>query len=262
MPPVDFWGKLRTFETAHLHFEFHEHDRPLVNQIAKPMEQGYLRLYELLALKPPSAHAKLNFAIVPESASGWMTADNRYEISSPAVAKVPNDLTDAEFLAHNIMSRLVYRVMGGDQSSAGLQWRTLQWALSGWLRTELLAQRAPWHQQAEDAFRKHLHYHWPLQLADISDWNADQSDEQAQLMIQYMAAESVISYVVATDGYGRVPELLRGLSKYDRWDSFIPGVLDQRVATFESGWNQYLLDRYGVTLAELVHHDRALSSGK
>jgi hypothetical protein len=250
MPPAHYWGKVQTLETTHLHFEFYGADSQDVAAIAPQMEAGYLRLYQLLALPIPASQSKLKFGIVPETASGWMAEGDAYEIASPRVSKVPGTLSDAAFLGQNIMSHLVYRVLNSGQDgrsvTAVYRWRTMQWALNGWLRATVLDQRAPWHQQAEAHFRSYLQEHWPLRLAGIAELSSNEPRDRIHLMGQYKVAESVIDYVVDTYGRERLPIFLRSFRRYNSWDQLIHEVWNESTADFESGWNRYLVRKYGV----------------
>lgn len=250
IPPASYWGQVQTLETAHLHFEFYGVDSQDMAEIAPQMEASFLQLYQLLAISVPASQSKLKFGIVPETASGWMAEGDAYEIASPRVSKVPDGLSDADFLGQNIMSHLVYRVLNSGQDgrsvTAVYRWRTMQWALSGWLRTTVLAQRSPWHQQAEAHFRSYLQEHWPLRLSGIAELGSNEPRDRIHIMGQYKVAESVIDYVVDTYGHERLPLFLRSFRRYNNWDQLIHEVWNESTNDFEKGWNRYLVRKYGV----------------
>ncbi|MCC6457524.1 MAG: hypothetical protein IT328_21385 [Caldilineaceae bacterium] len=60
---------------------------------------------------------------------------------------------------------------------------------------------------------------------------------------------TLLEYAVATYGHEQLPVLLASLSHYDEWETLIPAVFGVSASDFEAGWQHYLAQQYGVTLA-------------
>jgi hypothetical protein len=249
-PSHAFWGERQVKETAHLRFEYWTRDAGALEPSVAQLETLYLALYQMLQLEPPATSPKLTFVITPDLIRGVGGTGDRLAVTSPLMSKVPADLSATGYLSQTIVSRMTYRALMGmiiDQQpgdSYSYQWRTLQRAIRGWLRTTLLGQPGPWDLQAEAIFRFHLQEHIPLQLKTLITNGKIPFDDRDYSMWQYAAAESVVDYAVATYGQKRLPALLHGLRADEAWDDLIPSVFGASVADFEQGWNRYLAEKY------------------
>lgn len=65
---------------------------------------------------------------------------------------------------------------------------------------------------------------------------------------QTVALTTLIEYAVATYGYDRLPALVAGLGRYDRWETLLPAVYGISSTEFEAGWRAYLRTHYGLTV--------------
>jgi hypothetical protein len=247
-PTSELWGTTRSLETPHLRFEFSAHDAAAVLPIMERMEVAYLQAHEWLDLPAPANTPKVTFAVVPETVREWGPVGERQLVSSPALTKVPAGLSDADYLAHVLASRFSYQVINqaltGTEYRNSYHWRPLLWAVSGWLRTELLTQRSPWHQQAEDIFRQRLPERLPLQLMAASESAEGQPASREEFMWRYMIAESVVAYVMHTQGKEQFPAFVQAMAESRAWTSFIEQFFHQSVEEFEKGWNQFLSEHY------------------
>jgi hypothetical protein len=165
------------------------------------------------------------------------------------------DLTDGEYLAHLIIGRLASRAVDtviGESTgyhttgyaTYGYEWRNIRRATSGWLRSELLAQRSPWHQQAEALFGAELEAQLPLQLTRTIARSTGDPFNGPAYMRQYMLAESVVAYIVTAYGPKHLAKFVRSLGQYDSWGRLIPDIFDTSREDFEAGWNYYLRTTY------------------
>jgi hypothetical protein len=146
------------------------------------------------------------------------------------------------------VSRFTSRVLNQTLTETGhtnsYGWQNMFRALRGWVRTEMLAQRSPWHLQAETVFST-LRQEYPhLRLTDISDPYASVLPTREQDMWEYMVAESVIAYAINVYGWERLPAFVQALGEYGYWGVLIPRVFGVSVADFEEGWNRYLEEYY------------------
>ena len=252
-PAPDFWGAQHSLETAHLRFEFTARDLPAVESIAEQIDAHYVALHQMLNLAPPSLYTKLTFVLEPATVHEWDESNNdRLHLASPILSTIPQSLSDETFLTHQMVSLLIERAVDGAVMEAvdaegrdySARWQMMIWALNGWLRTDLLGHPSPWHQQAADHFRQQRTDQPPLQLRDLAAWNSRAEGEQARLMGEYAAAESVIAYAVATYGRDFLPTLAHGFGEHRFWSDLIPAIYGVSAETFEAGWNEYLAEHY------------------
>jgi hypothetical protein len=248
LPTAAYWGQLRALETPHLRFEFYERDAGLMIALANRLELVYLQLYRLFGLEPPLNEGKLTLAVLPEPVRTGSSYGGRLRFTSPTLARVPQGLSDADHLAHQIVSRFTSRVLNQVLTESGrtnsYSWQNMFRAVRGWLRTDVLAQRSPWHQQAELVFRR-LRQDYPyLHLVDVTDPYRSELPSREQDMWEYMVAESIVSYAVDTYGQEKLTTFVQGLGEYNYWSALLPRTFGVPVAEFEAGWNRYLDQTY------------------
>jgi hypothetical protein len=61
-----------------------------------------------------------------------------------------------------------------------------------------------------------------------------------------ITGESVIEYIVATYGRDKLPSLVDGLGRYVTLDALIPALFGLSLSDFETGWQTYLAQHYGL----------------
>ncbi|MBV7332989.1 hypothetical protein KFU94_33125 [Chloroflexi bacterium TSY] len=248
IPALQYWGVRRTFDTAHLQFEFRDRDATTINTIAQQIEQEYVELYKILGLEAPQPADKLIIALMPNDVGRRQTIGNRLEFTSPQLSLIPATMSDAEFIHHYIMSRLTYRAvteaMSNYRNRNQYQWENVIWGFTGWLRTDILGQRAPWHEQAERLFKRNSHKRLPLSLSSVTSSEYFMQPNQENIMWHYIATESVIDYALNTYGRHKIPALLQAFSDHETWMSLIPAVFELPAEQFELDWNQSLYQKY------------------
>lgn len=248
LPTGVYWGHEMTLETPHLRLTFGERDAETVLAILDQLELVYVQLHGLLRIELPTTGDKLAFHIVPELVRGWGSYGKQQRLTSPVLAKVPDGMSPADYLAHTMVGRftslLMNQIVVERDGVYTHSWRTLLWALDGWLRNELLARRSPWHYQAEAALRKHQHEIMPLHLIDVVEQPVYDPYDQQTMMRQYIIAESAVAYALTTFGRERLPALLVGLDHHGSWNGLIRSVLGVSPEEFERGWNQYVEEHY------------------
>lgn len=254
IPSDSFWGESQALESAHIALEFSHRDTHLATQIWPKLEALYLTLHERLQLAPKPGAPKHTFVLIHEPPRGWTRATYRQFITAPGLSKIPLALSDEDYIMQQIVSRLTYQtvdsMLDSTNSSFISQWETLIWALNGWLRTDLLNQRTPWHMQAEDLLRAAPKQEEQLSLSAIGPWRSRGGSDQAAIMRRYIEAESVIAYIVSAHGRAILPELIRGLSEHSTWDTLVPAIFATDVDQFEDNWHEYLADRFKWSRAE------------
>jgi hypothetical protein len=61
-----------------------------------------------------------------------------------------------------------------------------------------------------------------------------------------VALATVVEYVEATYGPAQVPVLVAQLAEHTGWETLVPAVFGLPAAEFETGWQRYLAEQYGL----------------
>jgi hypothetical protein len=245
-PGPTFWGARQIYETDHLRFLFYSRDAELIEPHLTAIDQIYLTLHDLVGQQPPTTTAKLLIALTPEMVAGRGISNERIDVTSPVMARIPESLTPTAYISQSIVSRLSFWVVNGYGHDPALPsfaagWRGVMRGLRGWLRTDLLGQHWPWDARAAAFFQEHYPQRLPLTVATLTSWSETPwEDDQNRRLWQAGAAESMLNYAVDTYGRDRLAVLVQGLRQHDSWEELIPAVFDMSVAEFEAGWNAYL----------------------
>lgn len=246
LPPDHYWGVQQVRETTHLRFEYRAHDAEVIEPQMARLEALYQELYHFLALEPDTPD-KWTFILMPDRTDGRTSYYYRTEYTSPALSEVPAMLSDQEYVAQMMVSSMVSQAVYGvspNRRNYLHTWEMVVWSLYGWLRSDLLDQRSPWHAQAQAVFKAALPARLPLRLNDIENWPDDSRPAQERIMRQYMVSESIIDFAMNTYGRSTMPALLTGLEQERDWDRLTTTVFGVSATTFEAAWNRYLVQTY------------------
>lgn len=246
MPADSYWGEAKVTETTHLRFEYRAHDAPMVEAQVERLEALYLHLYQWLELNPETKY-KWTFVLLPDRTDGRTGYYYRNEFTSPALAEVPDMLTDEEYVAQMIISSMTSQAVYGVSPTRRNylhRWEMIVWSLYGWLRSDLLGQRSPWHTQAQEVFKAALPTHFPLTLTDIEHWADESRPAQERVMRQYMVSESIVDFAMNHYGREKLPTLLTAMEVERSWDELTTTVFGVSAAEFEVAWNRYIEAKY------------------
>lgn len=248
VPPPDNWGEAHTLETPHLRYQFRTHDTATVLAILDRTEAIYLLLHELVALDPALTAEKLTFRIDPRLVTGWAYFGRMQPLSSPSLARVPEGMSDADYLAHSITNRLTGLILNqlamDQEREAQANWQMLVWGLNGWMRTDLHARRSPWHRRVETMLVRERATLLPFRLADLLDSPLQRPYELRTFMRQYLLVESIVGYILTTYGRDQLPGLMMVLRDYGSWQEVPEQILSVSPAEFEEGWNRFVATHY------------------
>lgn len=251
LPAEPFWGDSHTRQGEHLRFDYRTVDTAAVEAIAPQMEEVYETVHQTLGLElSPSI---LTIVIVPDLPQATKFSAKYREITSPVLSQIPIALSNTEYLAHQVASQItavaLEQAVVGHPNLHLSRWQRMTWVLRGWLRTDALTQRAPWHQQADALFQQRLANEWPLRLRDLGDWDDAEPATQAERMWQYAASESFFIYTAETYGREIIPVLLDGFGQYPTWKELVPAVFHTSADQLERGYNGWLAARYALSPA-------------
>ncbi|MCC6168696.1 MAG: hypothetical protein IT329_15855 [Caldilineaceae bacterium] len=252
-PPAESWGKQGRLETAHLAFEYYAKDEVAVRAAATTLERAYGELYPLLGLPLPPENVKLTIQVLPAPVGRWTPARNELDVMSPRLAQIPLGQSEAEYLAYDVMGWFTYRALRdatpGTDGRYLYRWPILVWGLRGWLRDDLLDQPSPWRVEARRVFQEAAPQYLPLGLSNITELEGDGRPTRQQVIMRYIAAESFVSFVMATYGRERLPELLKALIHHGSWEEIATDLYGHSVEKLVADWNIYLLAEYGTEAA-------------
>jgi hypothetical protein len=247
VPSPVAWGETRQLETEHLRFVFYARDAAAVEGAAGKLEKAYAGMYHLLGLKGAPAGKQI-IAVTPHPIGRWSSTVPQLEVTSPLLAQIPAEQSDADYLAYDIMGWFTYRVIRDATPSSGLRylyrWPILVWGMRGWMRDELLDQPSPWHAEAVEVLHAAAPHFLPVGLKAITDVRSNARPSREEVILRYLAAESFMKFVVDTYGNEDLPQLMTGLIRYGSWNQIIPEVYNISVAEFEQAWNAHLIKEY------------------
>ena len=248
VPSPAFWGEARQFKTDHLHFYYYERDQAAVEAAAAKLETAYVAIYETLGVGAPPPQRQ-QIAIVPSPTGRWSSVD-RLHVTSPLLAQIPNEQSDAEYVAYEVMGWFTYRaIRDATPNTAGrylYRWPILVLGLRSWLRHDLLDQPSPWHMHARDVLREASPEYLPLRLDQITNIATDRRPTRDEVVLRYLTAESFIQFVVERYGREHLPDFLTALVRYGTWQEIIPPLFGDSVEKFVQEWNAHLLEEYGL----------------
>jgi hypothetical protein len=216
------------------------------------IERAYIKLYLALDLPAPTSKRKLTVAVMNDLSEGWRYYENRLDVTSPVISRVPDGLTDGEFLAQTVVTWMTYRaVRDASPRPSGeflYRWAVMIWGLRNWLRADLLGRPSPWQAQAAEVFRQESQNQIPMRLSEITGLSNISRPDRNQVIWRFMAAESVIAYAAETYGREYLPQLLQGIVQYSSWGDLIPAVYGDSAEEFADGWNRYVAAKYDLEI--------------
>lgn len=169
-PDTVRWGPVQRLETASFVFEYQANDGETVAAIAPQVEAMYMAMRGNFGLANPSPHAKIvvevrltqgpgdknrMFAEIgppqPDSDSPLPRMKYRIWVASPALYRLPVELSDADLLAQSLALPLVTHVVSEVSRNYGSGWQMLEEtnmfrALTLWQLWDLVLPLAAWRE--------------------------------------------------------------------------------------------------------------------
>jgi len=248
VPPPSYWGAPLTMQTPHLTFQYFASDAPAVAEAAARLETAYVDLYAMLGLTPPIADEKIVVVVKPEMVlySTWTSGD--LAVTSPQMMPVAEGWTDADHVASMALGRIILRALNSERFVRLIEpthWGLVISVLRNWLRAELLGQPSAWRTEAQQVFEEQFAAAYPLRLRDLTEFEVEGQHGRYTALWRFMAAETILEYIV--DAYGReaLPAFLHGMSESDSWAELTLNAFGVPVDEFVAGWNLYLSETYG-----------------
>lgn len=245
-PQAEFWGPQRRLETDYFRFDFHQRDAESLAPVLTEVDGLYAELRRDAGLDAPTRDEKLTIDVVPSTdVVTWRFIGDELTVPSPALLKVPEEVTATVQLRDSIYYPLAGRVMHKAQRELGIdsKWEPVIEGVQHWLSWEENPLPSAWRYHVEGLLQEELAASPPVHLAGlITDgrrpWN------RADWWMRIVAAESVVDYAVETYGRERLPALVQALGEHETWDTLIPAVFGVSLADFEAGWRGYLEERF------------------
>lgn len=249
-PQATFWGPRYLLQKGPLRFDFMARDAELIERIAPQVEATYFELFRILGKEPDSPEG-FTIRIVPDLVNGRGIYLNRLEITSPSLSKIPADLSDEEYLLEQITSGIVYRTVEvrefiSFRRDSVYRWRDLQRGLRYWLEDHLTEAEWPWDAQGDELFRHRAGELLPLSVSDIGVWPEGQARDLTYYTWRNAAAKSIVAYTVDAFGIDHIPTLFDGFERYRSRAALVDGVYGLSITEFETGWNTFLVGKYGI----------------
>ena len=247
-PTLSFWGPQRMLDTEHIRFSFRQRDTSLLERASAEVDELYMTFHKIVGLKKNTAATKLKIEIVPDDRGpGKRDGPGRMTTSSPALRRLPVELTDVQVLTRSLFEPLLEEVVDevADQVQIQPQWALILSGLRTWFRAEYSTAYLPqWPVVAAELYRQ-VGVGAPHTLEDILFFDIDSSamfDPSGAYSQEQRAwaAYTVVAYIAASQGKAALPRLLRGLGQYDDWETLIPSVFNLPATEFERDWQAFV----------------------
>lgn len=249
LPPPSYWGEPLTLETPHLTFRYYAPDARAVETAAVRLEAAYVDLYAMLDLAPPAVNEKVVVVVKPEMALSRTWTGGELEVTSPQMMPVSDGFTDADYVASTALGRIIPQALNSERYLRLIEpfhWGLVVSAMRNWLRAELLDQPSAWRAEAQTVFQEHASEAYPLRLRDLTEYEVEGQHGRNTALWRFMAAETILEYIVHEYGREALPAFLHGMSESNSWAELTVAAFGVPIEEFVAGWNQYLSDTYGV----------------
>jgi hypothetical protein len=248
LPPPEFWGETQLLVGTHMRFHYREGDAAVVQEAAAILDRAYSRFHIWFDIEPDPT-ATLEIIVIPDQTGRWPWAGNQMYITSPSLTPKPEGVSEAGYMAEQILNRVIYRAISSGDISRGpylARWPVMNWGLRRYIVRYLLEQPSPWHEEAAEVLYRNSIGQTPLRLPDSFRFSSSTRPSREQVIWRFMAAESVAEYATQTYGAEQLPQLVRALSRYSSWTDLAPALYGLSMEEFAEGWNDYLRLYYGV----------------
>ena len=252
-PIAEFWGDAAHLDTATLHYDFYELDRPYVEAAAAPIEAYHSALRSLLGLPPLAAIERMTIAVAAQHAApGTVLPDGTLIEPSPYLyfAALPGyggpqlyAEAGTTFL-YRLQGQLLSRSLQECRAIYGLRevWKPMMGYLDQWLRdhaAELPALAGGGLPQDKGRLVKPSHAITMLTGASVSSAHFSEYRDRSTQSIAF-SAHALFDFLVADRGPGAIPILLHAFSTEETWDAVIEEAYGLSMNEFQAEWERYV----------------------
>ena len=252
-PILAFWGRKATIETATLHFDFFELDRPFVEQVAEPIDTFHFALRKLLNLPELSAGERITIDVTPSYVPpGKTRPDSSIVEPSPLlyfVALDSNDkgspYADAETRFYlRLRSQLIDRSMMESRIAHDVrqEWISLFRQINRWLYDHAadlpsLVDGEPLRD--EGIIVEPAHAIAVLTGRDMCTGCAIGDANNSGQSITF-STHALLDFLIAYRGPGAISALLATLGKQENWPGVIDAAFGLSMEELQAEWEAYL----------------------
>ena len=240
-PVAAFWGRAATLDTATLHFDFYELDRPFVEAVAEPADSFYRTVRQFLGLPPWSATEQVTITVAPRNVALAILADGTLLNSSPLMRNCYGGCERATMLLMGLRTQLIMRSLEESRAYYHLVpvWEPMYSFLSSWLighadeLPAVVTGGTPIHQDVGSVRRTYL------LRSPVVDNASAYYPGYAEYRSAY-AADKFYDALMAERGPAAIPALLAALGTEDRWPEVVQAAFGLSVVELQAEWNAYL----------------------
>ncbi|MBK8799396.1 MAG: hypothetical protein IPM07_25240 [Anaerolineales bacterium] len=230
-PLHSFWGRATALDTATIHFDFHELDRPYVAAVAEPLTTFHGALRQLLGLPALAPSARITVSIVPEYVAPGEIIPDRCIVqpSSLLFDARPDEELDALLYArlrHLMIAQTMQEAV--DQNHVKAAWLPLVAHLQVWIQAHgdhlpLLVEMSDPSTFLPHADRWLSTYRFTtLFVDDVEDYAQGYQVYRNQSVAS--AAQSFFDFLVFNRGPSSIARLLAAFGTADTWPAVIEEV--------------------------------------
>lgn len=245
-PPDSYWGEPLTLRTDHFVLRYHAPDAESVEAVAPKLDEAYARLYRTLALGAPPNRRPMEIFVHTGLSPTRGSSERAVQVTSPILAQIPSDLSNADYLADRIVSRLVSDTLRSVSSyGASHRWAFVFSVIRNWLVEDMVGLQSHWQDEAAAVFRADIADERALSLSDLDDYYVGGTPGRQTVLWRYAAVGSLLDYMIVREGADVLPHLVDGLSRTGSWSHLVETLFGVSEAEFTAGWNAYLAAEYG-----------------
>jgi len=243
-PIAAFWGQAAVLDTATLHFDFYELDRPFVEAVAAPADSFHRTVRQFLGLPPLRAMERVTITVVPGNAPLVILADGTLVNSSPLMRNCHGGCDRAELLLAGLRTQLITRSLQKSRVHYHLQptWEPIYVSLDSWLVAhvdELSTMMTGGTLCYQDTGTARWTYLLRSPIADItSDYYPGYGMYRKTKNVR--ADDTFYDSLMAERGPAALPALLAALGTEDNWPAVVQVAFGLSVVELRAEWNAYL----------------------
>ena len=252
-PIAVFWGDAAQLDTATLHFDFYELDRPYVEAVAVPIEAYHSALRSLLGLLPLAATERITIAVAAQYvAPNEVLPDGTlielspylYLAAPPGYDQLQRYAEAGMTFLHRLQGQLLWRSLQECWTAYGPRevWQPMMGYLDQWLRdhaAELPALAGGAPLQDESRIVKPAHAIAVLTGDYVSNAHFSKNGGYADQPIAF-SVHALFDFLVADRGPGAIPSLLQAFSTEETWSAVIEEAYGLSMGEFQAEWDGYV----------------------
>ena len=245
-PILAFWGDRSSLDTATIHFDFYELDRPYVETIAGSSDDLHRALRELLGLPPLTDMGRLTVTVAPQYAtSDDVVPAATIVVMSPILLRTPATSDRAATLASQLQSQLITYSIVESQRYYLVRpaWSAVMKYLAHWLYGHadelpaLVSGTLP--AGGSTVSPPNADMLESLIIDNVADYYHSPGYAEYRNQATARSAIAFFDWLVATRGPDALPALLQAFGTQDSWPALVDEAFGLSIDELLAQWETY-----------------------